>query len=375
MGFYVRAVVYYIMDTPQYTFLLPAYKSKYFAEALRSIKKIFQLSVTSAEYNMRPLVSVIIPNYCHARYLDQRIQSVLNQTYQNFEVIILDDCSPDDGASMAVIEQFRPNPHVSHIVYNKENSGSTFKQWQNGISLAKGEIIWIAESDDYCSKDFLQKVMECWEWYPDCSIVQTASCRVNSVGEEIFPDCIYSGKRSHAKGRDFIQYNMLCSNFHIPNASAVTFRREYIEMLPNDYMSYKSAGDRLFWIYMLEHGNICTIDAPLNFFRNHESKVSPQKELDGTQCRENYKINRYLHKKGYVTGVLRLVEYTYYWKYINSFHFDTEDTKKDLMKLWFPRWWMGRTTVSIAERLIKWRGMVTTLHIYFNRNVRQWISC
>jgi len=59
-----------------------------------------------------PRVSVIIPNYNHAKYLDQRIQSVLNQTYQDFEVIILDDCSPDNGASRAVIERYRSNPHV-----------------------------------------------------------------------------------------------------------------------------------------------------------------------------------------------------------------------------------------------------------------------
>ena len=101
-----------------------------------------------------PLVSVIIPNYNHAVYLDERIKSVLNQTYQNFELIILDDCSPDNGASMAIIEKYRNNPHISHIVYNDVNSGSTFKQWHKGLELAKGDLIWIAESDDNCEKSF-----------------------------------------------------------------------------------------------------------------------------------------------------------------------------------------------------------------------------
>ncbi len=91
-------------------------------------------------------VSVILPNYNHSKYLKQRIDSILNQTFQDFELILLDDNSPDD--SVDIIESYRDHKRVSHIHLNKENSGSTFKQWERGFSLAKGEYIWIAESDD-----------------------------------------------------------------------------------------------------------------------------------------------------------------------------------------------------------------------------------
>src|SRR5690606_9831849 len=104
-----------------------------------------------------PEVSVIIPNYNHARYLNQRIDSVLRQTFTDFEVIILDDCSKDD--SREVIEKYRGNKKITHIVYNAQNSGSTFGQWKKGIALAKGRFIWIAESDDWCEETFLERLL------------------------------------------------------------------------------------------------------------------------------------------------------------------------------------------------------------------------
>ena len=94
-----------------------------------------------------PLVSVIVPNYNHAQYLEKRIDTVLNQTYQNIEVIILDDKSKDN--SIEVIEQYRNHPKVAQIILNEQNTGSPFKQWDKGISAANGELIWIAESDYY----------------------------------------------------------------------------------------------------------------------------------------------------------------------------------------------------------------------------------
>ncbi|ENV48656.1 hypothetical protein P255_00165 [Acinetobacter brisouii CIP 110357] len=72
-------------------------------------------------------VSVIIPNYNHHKFLHARLDSILKQTYQNFEIIILDDCSTDE--SRDIIELYRNHPKVSHIIYNTKNSGSSFIQW------------------------------------------------------------------------------------------------------------------------------------------------------------------------------------------------------------------------------------------------------
>ena len=76
---------------------------------------------------MTPLISVIIPNYNHARYLEQRLDSVFNQTYPNFEVIILDDHSTDN--SLEIINRYKDDPNLSQIIINDTNSGSVFKQW------------------------------------------------------------------------------------------------------------------------------------------------------------------------------------------------------------------------------------------------------
>ena len=84
-----------------------------------------------------PKVSVIVPNYNYGRYLTERIESILAQTYQNFELILLDDASSD--SSIDILRQYQDHPKVSHCLVNEQNSGSPFPQWQKGIDLAQGE--------------------------------------------------------------------------------------------------------------------------------------------------------------------------------------------------------------------------------------------
>src|SRR5438874_4285236 len=110
-----------------------------------------------------PTVSVIVPNYNHAPYLLRRIDSILAQTYRDFELILLDDCSTDD--SREILTSYRDNPRV-RIEFNAKNSGSVFKQWNKGVQLARGRYIWIAESDDYADPRSLARIVPILEEQP-----------------------------------------------------------------------------------------------------------------------------------------------------------------------------------------------------------------
>ena len=118
-----------------------------------------------------PNVSVIVPNYNHARFLRQRLDSILAQSFQDFELILLDDCSTDD--SRTILKEYARGPRV-RLELNEANSGSPFKQWNKGVRLAQGRYVWIAESDDYADTRFLERMVPVLEEHP---IVQFVFCR------------------------------------------------------------------------------------------------------------------------------------------------------------------------------------------------------
>ena len=83
-----------------------------------------------------PKLSVIVPSYNNGHFLRERIDSILNQSFQDFELIFLDDCSTDN--SVAILREYEAHPRVSALVTNARNSGSPFPQWQRGLDLAVG---------------------------------------------------------------------------------------------------------------------------------------------------------------------------------------------------------------------------------------------
>ena len=277
----------------------------------------------------QPLVSIIIPNYNHAQYLDERIQSVLKQTYQNFEVIILDDKSTDN--SLEVINKYKDNPHIAKIVANEKNSGSTFKQWQKGFDLSEGELIWIAESDDSCEITLLEKlVTEHKEKKNVVTFCKSQRMDENGLKYETFHNEI---KRGNWDGKEFIQ-TYLGKNNTIMNASSAIFNKDIALTIDPQYKSFKGSGDWLFWIEIIQKGSVSYIDEALNFFRKHGSNTTEKSYANGTDFIEDKRIFDYLVKNRLINSSTiknvrrhNLVKFT-------SFPFDSEEIRNQVIKTW-----------------------------------------
>jgi glycosyltransferase involved in cell wall biosynthesis len=228
-------------------------------------------------------VSIIVPNYNHAPYLQERLDSILAQTHSYFELIILDDCSSD--GSIEIIEQYRSHPRVSKVVINTENSGTTFKQWARGIALAQYEWIWIAESDDWCEPTLLETLVS--GITPSTCIAYCQSIAIK--GNEILwtNACHYFSKTYN--GPRFVKERML-SISQISNASQAIFRKEVYAKIDKSFTTYRYSGDYLFWMLVAQHGDIYVSGKYLNYFRKHDKDVTGPSLKNGQGYREYLRI-------------------------------------------------------------------------------------
>lgn len=237
------------------------------------------------------MFSVIIPNYNHSRYLDQRIQSILKQTYKNFEIIILDDKSTDD--SLSVINKYSDNQHVSHVIVNEINSGSTFSQWAKGIKLAKGEYIWIAESDDFCEPTMLEELAYLISNTENCTLAYTTSLKVDENGIPL--ESKDSGITRVFSGEEYVCSTFVLGNF-VLNASSAIFKRDAVLRADESWKSFIGAGDTFLWVLVALQGNVAVLDKQLNYFRRHTGVVTDKRFRDGTNYHEELLILDYIRK-------------------------------------------------------------------------------
>lgn len=230
-----------------------------------------------------PKVSVIVPNYNHESYLARRLDSIYGQTYKNIEVILMDDCSTDDSRSVLTgyAEKY---PDITRLLFNETNSGGVFHQWAKGIKAAKGDLVWVAESDDYCDERFLEALVSCFD--DEAVMLAYSKCEFVTTDEVVMPDqflnyvsdleCANKWAGSYVSTAHNEVRSALGIKNTIPNASGVLFKRPVDMPLLDDqsWMSMKVAGDWVFYLHILRGGKIAYSTEGTNFFRRHYASTA-----------------------------------------------------------------------------------------------------
>lgn len=253
-----------------------------------------------------PKVSVVVPNYNHEPFLRRRLDSIYGQTYKNMEVLLLDDMS-SDGSREVMNEFLATYPEITRTIYNERNSGSPFRQWAKGIREASGELIWIAESDDFCDERFLEVLVRSFDdeavllAYGDSVFVDKDESPLagNFKAYVADLDCAEKWTQSYVNTAHNEVREALGIKNTIPNASSVLFRRpSELSLLEDEqWLSMRVAGDWLFYLHIILGGKIAYNPNAVNFFRRYQ----------GSTAEATYRNRMFYHEVGLVSrAVARL---------------------------------------------------------------------
>jgi glycosyltransferase involved in cell wall biosynthesis len=253
-----------------------------------------------------PKVSVCIPTYNYAEYISRAIESVLNQDFKDYELIIQDDCSSD--RTREVVQKYLTDERIIFEV-NKENLGLP-GNWNHCLSKARGEYIKFVLADDTLSSpDALGRMVAVLDSNPKVSLAASARKIIDSQSHLVR---IASEFRADftAEGKVIIGSCLRRECNLIGEPTVVMYRR--MDGLRGFDSKYCQLVDLEMWFHLLEKGRFAFIHEPLASFRIH----SRQKTLENTKSLIHIDefcllIDRYLSKLNMNVGTLM----KYYWKY------------------------------------------------------------
>lgn len=206
---------------------------------------------------MKPLITVYITNYNYGKYIDNAIESVLKQTFQDFEIIVIDDGSTDN--SKEIIERYRNNERI-RIIY-QQNLGLN-KTNNVAIKEAKGKYLMRLDADDFLNPAALGIMSAMLAAEPDLGLV--------------YPDYFYADEDGNIIGEEYrrnIQREVTL--FDLPAHGACTMiRLEFLKKLGGYYEQFTCQDGYDLWIKFVTHHKIANVNKPLFYYRKHSSNLT-----------------------------------------------------------------------------------------------------
>ena len=216
-----------------------------------------------------PLVSVLIPSFNYARYLPEAIDSVLDQRLRDFELIVVDDASTDDSAS--VLQRYADRDERIRIHVNARNAGMV-ETWNDCLLLARGTFVKYLHADDMLA---VPTALEQWVAMLDADpSIALAACAREIIDASSRRQRVdgYSRRRIVERGEDAIARCIGDGGNLIGEPSAVMFRRVEGQRGFDD--AYRQLVDLEMWFHLLRRGKLSFTPSCLCRFRRHERQQS-----------------------------------------------------------------------------------------------------
>ena len=214
-----------------------------------------------------PKVSFVLPAY-KRRFLKEAIASILAQTYRDFELVVVDDCSPENLKE--VVDEF----HDERLTYhrNEKNLGGTdlVAAWNHAMTYATGEWCVLASDDDVHHREYLAEMVRLSEKYPQVNLVHCRNCDIDADGKVKWVG------NSRAEYESGIQMLYSSSVLRVPQRMAdLMFKRKAYEAM-GGFPSYPLAwySDHVFAIKLAWDGGAVCSDKALFMYRNSSETIS-----------------------------------------------------------------------------------------------------
>lgn len=255
---------------------------------------------------MEPLISVIIPVYNVEKYLHKALESVVNQTYKNLEIICIEDCSTD--LSMQILNSFASNDNRITIIKNNENKGVGYSR-NKGLQLSCGEYIHFFDSDDWLELDLYQNAVSLLDCDSD----------ILSFNYSNFFDDTKKNLKNYRQSGSYLKKNGLTENAELfpmfgYNPWSKIFKSKFLKQYNILFSNYKCMEDVEFSLktFINAKSIIYTDKILYNYRTNRKSSLTAKHCLHVDYLINSIKIFEEMSKKIEENSKIFILSYLYY---------------------------------------------------------------
>lgn len=225
------------------------------------------------------LASIVMATYNGEKYLRQQLDSILQQTYQYFELIVVDDASTDE--TLSILNEYAASDDRIHVYPAEKNMGLV-ANFERGLKLAKGEFVALSDQDDIFRKDKIELLLNVLKDNPGCDLATSDLSLIDDESNEIAQSMWRYQRLNPKPGKPFRR--LLRSNF--ATGCAMMFRQRLLELaipFPPDCVVHD------WWLAVIassaKGGGICLIEEPLTEYRQHRANVLGARAADNRSAR------------------------------------------------------------------------------------------